>query len=561
MIQSDDRQNGPQWSHDGKWIAFAQDKGGNELWDLYVMGANGTGLRNLTNTPEVREQSARWSHDDRQIAFMIKPKSAPSYDIAVMDVASGKTRQLTHESDPQQSWSVVDWSPDGRTIYANRSNNLGDNSDVYSIDANSGNATNLTQHSGSSTHTASSISRDGRTLLMESNEKGGYANVALLDLASKKPTWVTDTQWEASPGEFSPDGATFTYTINQDGRTDTYLGERAGGSSRKLKMPSGLNEVSAPQEFSPDGHRILLGHTGSNTPEDLWIYDTRTNQARQLTRVALASLTPDNFPESQIVHYKSFDGQIISALLYVPFNLKRDGSNPIVLYPHGGPTGQTRDNFPRTIVALVSRGYIVVAPNPRGSTGYGTAFMKANYQDLGNGDLKDDMAGVQFAIDTGYADPKKVGVTGGSYGGYTTLMAIGKYPQTFAVAVDLFGPLDWFSMMKNSDPLLQQYIVSLLGDPDKNRRIYEDTSPGKYVPNIKAPLLVLQGENDPRVPKEETDQVVQMLKQRGNIVDVHYYPAEGHGFEKRENQIDAIERTLAWFEKYLPTAASGLTGQ
>jgi dipeptidyl aminopeptidase/acylaminoacyl peptidase len=181
------------------------------------------------------------------------------------------------------------------------------------------------------------------------------------------------------------------------------------------------------------------------------------------------------------------------------------------------------------------------------------AFEKGNYQDLGNGDLKDDMAAIQFVLDTGYADSKKVGVTGGSYGGYTTLMAVGRYPQTFAVAVDLFGPLDWYSMMKNSDPLLQQYIVTLLGDPDKNRQVYENTSPSKYVANIKAPLLVLQGENDPRVPKEETDQVVDMLKKRGNVVDVHYYPAEGHGFAKRENQIDAIKRTIDWFEKYLPS--------
>ena len=226
-----------------------------------------------------------------------------------------------------------------------------------------------------------------------------------------------------------------------------------------------------------------------------------------------------------------------------------------MLYPHGGPTGQSQDSFNRTINALVSRGYIVIAPNPRGSSGYGIDFQKANYQDLGNGDLKDDMAAVQFVLDTGYADPKKVGVIGGSYGGYTTLMAVGKYPQTFAVAVDLFGPLDWFTMMKNSDPLLRQYIVSLLGDPEKNRKVYEDTSPITYIANIKAPLLVLQGENDPRVPKEETDQVVDMLKKRGNVVDVHYYPAEGHGFAKRENQIDSIKRTLDWFQKYLPTGA------
>jgi len=166
------------------------------------------------------------------------------------------------------------------------------------------------------------------------------------------------------------------------------------------------------------------------------------------------------------------------------------------------------------------------------------------------------MAAIKFALDTGYGDPKRVGVTGGSYGGFTTLMAVGKHPDTFVAAVDLFGPLDWYSMLKNTDPTLQEYIKGLLGDPEKFRKIYEDTAPMKYVQNIKAPLLLLQGENDVRVPKEETEQVVDLLKKKGNIVDAHYYPQEGHGFAKRENQIDSIKRTLDWFERYLKNAES-----
>jgi len=558
IAQSDERQHEGQWSPDSKWIAFTQDKGGNELWDIYVISSNGLQLSNLTNTPDVREQAPRWSRDGKWLACIVKPKEAPSYNIAVLEVATRQLRQLTHENDPQYTWSIVDWSPDGKTVYANRGDLVGADADIYAVDVISGKTTNLTAHSGKSSHTGSSVSRDGRQILLASNEKGGFENIALLDVVTKKMSWVTDTQWEAAPGEFSPDGMRFSYELNQDGRGDVYLSDR-NGQSRKLRMPEGINALEGAQHFSPDGKSLMLAHAGSNTPTDLWIYDTSTNQARQLTHSALASLTPENLPQSQIVHYRSFDGKTISAFLYMPFNLKRDGSNAAVLYPHGGPTGQSEDVFNRTINALVSRGYIVIAPNPRGSSGYGIEFQKANYQDLGNGDLKDDMAAVRFVLDTGYADPKKVGVTGGSYGGYTTLMAVGKYPQTFAVAVDLFGPLDWFSMMKNSDPLLQQYIVSLLGDPEKNRAIYEDTSPSKYVANIKAPLLVLQGENDPRVPKEETDQVVDMLKKRGNVVDVHYYPAEGHGFAKRENQIDAIKRTVDWFEKYLPTGAGAKT--
>ena len=263
------------------------------------------------------------------------------------------------------------------------------------------------------------------------------------------------------------------------------------------------------------------------------------------------SLTPETLPPSELVHYKSYDGKMITAILRMPFNLKRDGSNPAIIAPHGGPTGQTVDSWTRGANMLASRGYIVLMPNPRGSTGYGIDFQKANYQDLGGGDLKDELYGLDWLLATGYVDSKRVGVWGGSYGGFMALMLAARQPERFAAAVDLFGPLDWYTMLEHSDPLLNQYLRSLLGDPEKDRRIYEADSPIKYVQNIKAPLLVLQGDNDPRVPREETEQLVKILKGRGNVIEVVYYPDEGHGFDKLEHQIDAGRRTLAWFDKYL----------
>jgi dipeptidyl aminopeptidase/acylaminoacyl peptidase len=252
-----------------------------------------------------------------------------------------------------------------------------------------------------------------------------------------------------------------------------------------------------------------------------------------------------------LVHYKSFDGKIISAFLWMPHNLKRDGSNPGIVLPHGGPTGQTTDFFNRTAAALASRGYVCIAPNVRGSTGYGIEFQKANIKDLGGGDLQDEVYAAKLLVATGYVDEKKVGITGGSYGGFMTLMAIGKTQDIWAAAVEQFGIINWFTMLEHEDPFLQQYEKSLLGDPEKDREIYESASPIKYIRNAKAPLLVLQGENDIRVPKEEADQIVSILKDAGKTVDAHYYVQEGHGFAKRENQIDAITRTVAWFDRYL----------
>jgi dipeptidyl aminopeptidase/acylaminoacyl peptidase len=504
----------------------------------------------LTNTPEIREQHPVWSHDSKLIACSYKPKQAPSYDLAIIDVATHKLRKLTEEKDPQQTWDVIAFSPDNRILYANRTSVGFDAGDVYAVDVASGQQTNLTPHDGKQLNLGADVSPDGTTILMTSNAKGGYLNLALLDVATKKLTWTTDTQWEVMAGAFSPDGAHFTYAVNADGRSTLYLGARQGQST-KLNLPPGVNTTLTPQQFSPDGRHLLLEHEAMNTPNDLWVYDIDTGGTRQLTHMAVASLTPQTIPPSELVHYKTFDGKIITAILRMPFNLKRDGSNPAVIFPHGGPTGQTIDTWSRWSNALVTRGYIVLMPNPRGSTGYGIDFQRANYQDLGGGDLKDEMYGLEWLLSTGYVDPRKVGVFGGSYGGFMTLMLAAKEPDKFTAAVDLFGPLDWYTMLKNSDPILSQYLHSLLGDTEKDRKIYEDDSPIKYVQNIRAPLLVLQGDNDARVPKEETEQLVDILKKRGNVVEVVYYPDEGHGFDKLEHQIDAAHRIVAWFEKYL----------
>ncbi len=559
LTQSDDRQYRATWSPDGKWIVYQQDSGGNELWDLYAIPSEGGEPINLTNTPAIREQNPHWSHDGQTIAFTYKPKDGTVYDLALLNWNNRKVQKLTNEQQPGYSWNFVAWSGDDKTIFANRVNPPFTDADVYRIDVATGKVENLTAHQGSIRFLASSLSPGGETLLMSSDAKAGYTNIALLEIATKKVTWVTDLKWEAYPGSFSPDGKSYSYVVNEDGLTDAYLADRATNLAKKVDLPHGLNFFSGnPNEFAPESDRVIVSHEASNQPGDLWVLDLKNHRAEQLTFSAIASLRATPLPPSQIVHYKSFDGKIITALLWVPFNLKRDGSNPALVLPHGGPTGQMVDYWNQDVAALTSRGYICIAPNPRGSTGYGLDFQKANYQDLGGGDLKDEIAGAEFLKATGYVDAGKIGITGGSYGGFMTLMAVGKTPDIWAAAVEEYGIINWSSMLKSSDPSLNEYLKSLLGDPKENPKIYEADSPITYIRNEKAPLLVLQGDNDPRVPGEEAQQVVDILKKEGRTVDAHFYPNEGHGFAKRENQIDSIRRTIDWFDRYLKgkTAAS-----
>lgn len=560
LSKSNDRQFDATWSPDGNWIVFDSDQGGAEIYNLYAIRVAGGDAVNISRTPAISEMGSVWSPDGTRLAFTYKPKTASATDIAIMDWKTRKVRNVTQETTKDHIWQGPVWSPDGTAIYASRSNSSFSDSDAFRIAVDTGSKENLTAHSGQRRTTVSSVSPDGRTLLVTSDRPGGYPNVALLDVATKELTWVTDTKWEASSGDISPDSKQFTYTINADGRSDLYVADFTTRLGSKIAFPAGLNfYAGSPSAFAPQGDRLLVNHESSTQPADLWAYSLSRAQAQQLTFSMAPSLAGEKIPASTLVHYRSFDGKMISAFLWMPYNLKRDASNPAIVLPHGGPTGQTQDYFNREVIALVSRGYVCIAPNVRGSTGYGMAFQTANVKDLGGGDLQDEVYAVKFLEATGYVSPKKVGITGGSYGGYMTLMAIGKTPNLWAAAVEEYGIINWLTMIEHEDPFLQQYERGLLGDPVKDRSIYLADSPLTYIRNEKAPLLVLQGDNDIRVPKEEAEQVVRIVRADGGTIEAHYYANEGHGFEKREDQIDALRRTVDWFDRYLKPSVAGTT--
>ena len=552
LAQSDEAQLSPIYSPDGKWVVYQQDKGGNELYDLYAIPSAGGTPVNLTNTPEVRELSARFSPDGNWIAFDAKTSKSPNLNVMVMDWRTHAVRALTAEATPNHWWNRICWSHDGKYVFALRTQNSFTDSDVYRIEVASGKAENLTQHKGEARYTASALSPNDDRLLISSNEGVPHSRVGVFNLATRQITWITNGDWDAEPDDWSPDGRVFTYSVNQDSRNDVYLVDAKTLRATKLRDLEGLNSLNGnPHAFSPDSRKLLVRHENSRQPADLWIYDVAASSGTQLTHSAIASIDPDNIPPSELVHYKSFDGTVVSAILWIPFNLKRDGTNPAIVIAHGGPTGQTEDGWNPTAVAYASRGYICIAPNVRGSTGYGIPFQKANYQDLGGGDLQDEVYAVDFLKQTGYVDAKRVGITGNSYGGFMTMMAVSKTPDVWAAGVEQYGVANWRTMLTHADPFLQEYVKGLLGDPEHDAAAYDKTSVLQFIGGEKAPLLLLQGENDIRVPKEEAEQIAEKLRAQGSTFDVHYYPQEGHGWRKREDQIDALRRAVAWFDRYL----------
>jgi dipeptidyl aminopeptidase/acylaminoacyl peptidase len=551
LTRSDERQGGLVPALDGRLLYYTQDVGGDEQFDICAVPANGGAVRNLTNTPELRENSLLIAPGGTTGVVSTKLRTDGQVNLALIDLVTGKTSPLVTEPDPVYRWEPVAWIEGGKALIAVRSNANSTLAEVWRVDAASG-AKSLILGKAATLYEASDATDDGKLIAVSTNEGTGQLRAGIYDTQAKAWRWLKPTAWEQSAGSFSPDGRTMTVIRNEDGRTFAALVDVATLAETPIPLPPGVNSFAGSgSPFAPDGSRILVVHAGADTPSDLQVVELASGQSNTVTAMGLASLKAENLPKSQIVTYPSFDGTLVSAIVTMPFNLKRDGSNPAVLLPHGGPTGQSVDGFNRTATALASRGYIVMQPNVRGSTGYGQPFQNANYQDLGGGDLRDVIAGKQFLVDSGYVDAGKVGITGGSYGGYMTLIALAKTPDEFAAGAQLFGIINWFSMYETSDALLRQYLISLLGDPVKDRKVYESNSPITYIRNIKAPLLSLQGDRDIRVPRGQAEEVAAILAEIGTPNDTVFYADEGHGFAKRENQIDSLQRIIAWFDTHL----------
>jgi len=447
------------------------------------------------------------------------------------------------------------WSKDGKWLAYSQPQAKGTDSNIFVAEVATGKSTLLTKHSGEQIYTLDDFSPDGKTLLITSNAENGYENVGLLDIASKKISWLTKDKWEINGGEFSPDGKRVTWTADVDGNTDIFVHDFGTGKTTSLPLPQGVNEPSGKSSASKDGGRLLYYHNGPTAPGDLWVYQSASGKSHQVTHSLIAGLRSEDMVEPYLVHYPSKDGKwTISAFVYVPYNLPRNGQHPAIVYVHGGPTSQTVNVFSRFIQHAANQGYIVIAPNYRGSTGYGKEFQQANLFDMGGGDLQDVLAAAEWIKQTGYVDPKKLIVMGGSYGGYMSMMAVAKAPEVWAAGVPIVPFVNYFTEIENEDPVLREMDLATMGDPVKNKALFEDRSPIFFVDKIKAPLLLLAGGNDPRCPKSETLQVVQAIKKQGGVADYKIYENEGHGFSRVENQIDAYKRVSDFLKAHVPPA-------
>jgi dipeptidyl aminopeptidase/acylaminoacyl peptidase len=559
LTVSDQRQTAPTWSPDGKWIAYMSDFDGDEQWDIFLVSPKSGQVVNLTHTREIAELYPAWSPDGRYLAYTVKPKTSSVYEIDIYDTLMRDVKHLTTGTPADKTNDHPIWSQDGKWVAYTQEQAKGTDSNIYIAEIATGTSTLLTPHEGEQVYSASDISPDGKKLLITSNAANGYENIGLLEISSKKITWLTRDKWEINAGNFSPDGKRVTWTANVDGNTDIFVHDLVTGKSTSLPLPKGVNGFEGSESaFTRDGSHLLYSHNGPNSPNDVWTYNMASGKSHQVTHALLAGVPADHMVEPLLVHYPSTDGKwTISAFLYVPFNMQKNGQNAAIVYVHGGPTSQTVNSFNRFIQHMVNQGYMVLAPNYRGSRGYGKEFQQANLFDMGGGDLQDVLAGAEWIKQTGFLDPKKIVLMGGSYGGYMTMMGVTKAPDIWAAAVPIVPFVNYFTEIENEDPVLREMDLATMGDPVKNKDLYHDRSPIFFVDQIKAPLLLLAGGNDPRCPHSEAQQVVDAIKKRGGVVEYKVYENEGHGFARVENQIDAYKRVSAFIKAHVPPANCG----
>jgi dipeptidyl aminopeptidase/acylaminoacyl peptidase len=450
------------------------------------------------------------------------------------------------------------WSPDGtKIVFASRRERTRTNVGTYLVPATGGAVTMLDTREGKDGESLhAKFDPGGTRIAFTSNVRGRY-EPALAHLAGDKVTrveYLTDNIHDETEPSWRPDGRGIVYLHSEESEVAV---RRVFAVSHATHAVADRAGVHAAAQVGPDSDLVAYLWSGARDPWDVYVTRERMVAPRRLTKSLPSSIDAATLVEPVHVRYPGADGREIPALLYVPYKeaLRGDGPPPAIVHIHGGPTGQHLRWWDRASQWFANNGYVVLAPNIRGSTGYGREFQEANRGDWGGKDLVDVTKGVEWLAKQRIADPKRIGAYGGSYGGFMTLMVLTQAPDLWAAGVSIVGVVSWKTLYDTTRGDLRDYLERELGDPAKVPDLYRDRSPLTHVAKIKAPLLVLQGENDPRVPQSEAKLMTDALRAAGKTFDQHVYPGEGHGFRTRENMIDSVRRATEWFDRHLQARA------
>ena len=591
-------ESSPQWSPDGMQIAFTADRDkGNQIWIIYASGGEAEKLTSEENGVT----AFRWSPDGKRIAYITRDlpkdkaerekKRKDKFDAIVVDkdylyshlwAINVETKEKKRVTEGVFTAASPQWAPDGKWIAYVMSRNGSQessytdisedrNSDIYVVAADGGTPRQLTTNPGADSNPQ--WSPDGKWIayVASTEPKSWAAKSELMVVAAEggTPRNMTKDYFESTGFglSWSPDGQTLYFTSGAGTRNHLFSVPVSGGQVTQLtrdnrsyfgfdiygylpKLPaSATTPPFNPNEraFTPAA-KIAYVASDSNAPGDIWVADLSGGPARQVTQVN-PQLKDFAVAETEVIKWKGPDNFDIEGVLVKPLGYEAGKRYPLILEIHGGPYGKFGDSFNSRAQIFAANGYAVLMPNPRGSTGYGHKFTVANLGDWGGKDFQDIMAGVDAVIAKGVADPNKLVVMGGSYGGFMTFWTITQTDR-FKAAIGHAGISDWYSFHGQSDiPALMEY--GFVGYPWTSTETYRKYSPMTYVDRVKTPIMITHGEQDRRVPIAQAEEYYRALKKRGVDVVFVRYPREGHGIQEPNHQIDLVHRQLDWFDSHL----------
>jgi dipeptidyl aminopeptidase/acylaminoacyl peptidase len=544
-----ERVAGASYSPVADELLVSADVGGNEHDQLYLLGADGTTFAPLTFQPETIHWFGGWSPDGSRIIYSSNERDSRYFDIYERNIKTGDTQQLLQHDGMNHAFR---YSLDGRYVLVSRSySNV--NNQLFSLDTKTGETRTLTPEvtDGHAEHAMPAWSVDMRGLYLLSNRGRQFLSLAWLDLETAEMTYLREDPWDVEFLALTRDGRRMALVINEDGYSRLQLVDVSKGWEARFELPlPALPEGIYAVTWSKDGTRLAITLFSANDAPDIWIWDVQEQVIWRATRSTLGGIPQASFVKPELVRYATFDGRQIPTFLYLPRD-REPLALPVVMHVHGGPESQSRPEFDPVTQYLVARGYAVLKPNVRGSTGYGY-----EYQSLDDVRLRmDSVADLQHAVlwlrESGIADPKRIAVMGGSYGGFMVLSAITTYPDLWAAAVEIVGIANFVTFLENTGPWRRTLREAEYGSLEQDQEFLERISPIHQVDRITSPLFVLHGANDPRVPVGEAEQIVVALRSRNVPVECMRFEDEGHGLVKRANRLIAYPAIARFLDCYM----------
>ncbi len=531
-------------------VLYSRDNAGDENSKIYVRELNGTEVV-LTPGTKFRAQFMDFKKDNSAFYISTNERDPKFFDIYKYDMKT-YARTMLYKNEAGLTPSVI--SDDEKWIAFNKPN-IREDSDIWLHDMRKGTTTHITPHEGNVSFSAQAFDPSGKRLILSSDEGSEFKYLRAYDLATGKFSDFEKAQWDITYTYYSRDGRYRITGISEDGSgTLRMMAVLPDGTEKTVALPKLADGEIRGVSFSQNSTRMAFYLNGDRAPSNLFVFDFKTQQVKQLTQALSKDINPNDLVDAQVVRFKSFDGMVIPNIYYKPKGATAKNKVPAIVYVHGGPGGQTSRGYSAQIQHLVNHGYAVLGINNRGSSGYGKTFYAADDRKHGREPLWDCIEAKAWLASQDYIDHERIGIMGGSYGGYMTAAALAFRPEAFKVGVNIFGVTNWLRTLESIPAYWEaqrKALYSEVGDPVKDREFLIATSPLFHAKEIRKPMLVIQGANDPRVIKAESDDIVAAIKKNNVPVEYLVFDDEGHGFTKKKNTAEAYRRILDFLDKYL----------